>query len=108
MKTPMTICTTVQTTRDTQRTTIARTQTVAFANTVTTQQTKNLARLKIWRAVMPGTALGVLLEVLTKDDKLPVHIGSIFSLFLAWQVTIAAVIGYCIIPRTGDCKRVAQ
>jgi hypothetical protein len=45
---------------------------VAFANTVTTQQTKNLARLKIWRAVMPGTALGVLLEVLTKDDKLPV------------------------------------
>jgi hypothetical protein len=24
------------------------------------------------------------------------------------QVTVAAVIGYCIVPRTGDCKPVSQ
>ena len=57
---------------------------------------------------MPGTALGVLLELSAKDDKLPVHIGSILPLFLAWQVTVAAVMGYCIVPRTGDCKPVHQ
>ncbi len=60
------------------------------------------------RVVMPGTVLGVLLELLAKDDKLPVHIGSTFPLFLAWQVTVAAVIGYCIIPRTGDRKPESQ
>jgi hypothetical protein len=54
--------------------------------------------------VMPGTALGVLLELGAKDGKLPVHIGSILPLFLAWQVTVAAVIGYCIVPRSGDGK----
>jgi hypothetical protein len=32
----------------------------------------------------------------------------ILPLFLAWQVTVAAVIGYCIVPRTGDYKPVPQ
>ena len=70
---------------------------------------KEFGAFENWaRVVMPGTALGVLLELLAKDDKLPVHIGSILPLFLAWQVTVAAVIGYCIVPRTGDCKPVSQ
>ena len=56
------------------------------------------------RIVMPATALGVLLELFPKDDKLPVHIGSLLPLFLAWQVTVAAIIGYCIVPRNGDGK----
>jgi|GraSoiStandDraft_14_1057315.scaffolds.fasta_scaffold552056_1 hypothetical protein len=66
---------------------------------------KEFGAFENWaRIVMPGTALGVLLELLAKDDKLPVHIGSILPLFLAWQVTVAAVIGYCIVPRSGDGK----
>ena len=70
---------------------------------------KEFGRFENWaRIVMPGTALGVLLELLAKDDKLPVHIGSILPLFLAWQVTVAAVIGYCIVPRSGDSKPVPQ
>jgi hypothetical protein len=70
---------------------------------------KEFGAFENWaRIVMPGTALGVLLELLAKDDKLPVHIGSTLPLFLAWQVTVAAVIGYCIVPRTGDCKPVPQ
>jgi hypothetical protein len=70
---------------------------------------KEFGAFENWaRIVMPGTALGVLLELLAKDDKLPVHIGSILPLFLAWQVTVAAVIGYCIVPRTGDYKPVPQ
>jgi hypothetical protein len=70
---------------------------------------KEFGAFENWaRVVMPGTALGVLLELIAKDDKLPVHIGSILPLFLAWQVTVAAVIGYCIVPRTGDCKPVPQ
>ena len=70
---------------------------------------KEFGAFENWaRVVMPGTALGVLLELTAKDDKLPVHIGSILPLFLAWQVTVAAVIGYCIVPRTGDCKPVPQ
>jgi hypothetical protein len=70
---------------------------------------KEFGAFENWaRIVMPGTALGVLLELIAKDDKLPVHIGSILPLFLAWQVTVAAVIGYCIVPRTGDCKPVPQ
>ena len=70
---------------------------------------KEFGAFENWaRVVMPGTALGVLLELLAKDDKLPVHIGTTFPLFLAWQVTVAAVIGYCIVPRTGDCKPVPQ
>ena len=70
---------------------------------------KEFGAFENWaRIVMPGTALGVLLELVAKDDKLPVHIGSILPLFLAWQVTVAAVIGYCIVPRTGDGKPVPQ
>jgi hypothetical protein len=70
---------------------------------------KEFGAFENWaRTVMPGTALGVLLELIAKDDKLPMHIGSILPLFLAWQVTVAAVIGYCIVPRTGDCKLVPQ
>jgi len=66
---------------------------------------KEFGAFENWaRIVMPGTALGVLLELLEKDDKLPVHIGSVLPLFLAWQVTVAAVIGYCIVPRSGDGK----
>lgn len=70
---------------------------------------KEFGAFENWaRIVMPGTALGVLLELSVKDDKLPVHIGSILPLFLAWQVTVAAVVGYCIVPRTGDSKPVPQ
>jgi hypothetical protein len=66
---------------------------------------KEFGAFENWaRIVMPGTALGVLLELSAKDDKLPVHIGSILPLFLAWQVTVAAIIGYCIVPRSGDGK----
>jgi hypothetical protein len=70
---------------------------------------KEFGAFENWaRIVMPGTALGVLLELVAKDDKLPVHIGSILPLFLAWQVTVAAVIGYCIVPRTSDYKPIPQ
>jgi len=70
---------------------------------------KEFGAFENWaRIVMPGTALGVLLELLAKDDKFPVHIGSTLPLFLAWQVTVAAIIGYCIVPRTGDCKSAPQ
>jgi hypothetical protein len=66
---------------------------------------KEFGAFENWaRIVMPGTALGVLLELIAKDDKLPIHIGSILPLFLAWQVTVAAVIGYCVVPRSGDGK----
>jgi hypothetical protein len=69
---------------------------------------KEFGAFENWaRIVMPGTALGVLLELFA-IGKLPVHIGSILPLFLAWQVTVAAVIGYCIVPRTGNCKPVSQ
>jgi hypothetical protein len=51
---------------------------------------KEFGAFENWaRVVMPGTALGFLLELAEKDDKLPVHIGSILPLFLAWQVTVA-------------------
>src|SRR5262249_35422841 len=70
---------------------------------------KEFGAFENWaRIVMPGTARGVLLELAAKDDKLPVHIGSFLPLFLAWQVTVAAIIGYCIVPRTGDSKPVPQ
>ena len=70
---------------------------------------KEFGAFENWaRIVMPATALGVLLELFAKDDKLPVHIGSLLPLFLAWQVTVAAIIGYCIVPRIGDCKPVFQ
>jgi len=66
---------------------------------------KEFGRFENWaRIVMPGTALGVLLELVAKDDKLPVHIGSMLPLFLGWQMTVAAIIGYCIVPRSGDDK----
>jgi hypothetical protein len=65
---------------------------------------KEFGAFENWaRIVMPGTALGVLLELL-KDDKFALHVGSLLPLFLAWQMTVAAIIGYCIVPRNGDGK----
>src|SRR5262245_21542335 len=58
--------------------------------------------------VMLGTALGILLELAPYDQKLPVHIGSLLPLFLSWQMTIAAVVGYGIAPRTKEPSEVAQ
>ena len=64
---------------------------------------KEFGAFENWaRIVMPGTALGVLLELITKDDNGPLDNGSTLPLFLAWQVTVAAIIGYCIVPRIGD------
>jgi hypothetical protein len=55
---------------------------------------KEFGAFENWaRVVMPGTALCVLLELLAKDDKLPVHIGSALPLFLAWQVTVRLSLG---------------
>lgn len=58
------------------------------------------------RVVMAGTVLGILLELSVKDDKLALHLGSLLPLFLGWQVTVAAIIGYCMVPRGGDGKPV--
>jgi len=70
---------------------------------------KEFGAFENWaRIVMPGTALGVLLELIAKDDKGPLDNGSTLPLFLAWQVTVAAVIGYCIVPRSGDRKPESQ
>jgi hypothetical protein len=70
---------------------------------------KEFGAFENWaRIVMPGTALGFLLELGEKDDKLVLHVGSLLPLFLAWQMTVAAIIGYCIVPRTGDSKPVPQ
>jgi hypothetical protein len=60
------------------------------------------------RIVMPGTALGILLELSPKDDKLVLHVGTLLPLFLAWQMTVAAIIGYCIVPRSADGKPASQ
>ena len=66
---------------------------------------KEFGAFENWaRIVMPGTALGVLLELITKDDKGPLDNGSTLPLFLVWQVTVAAIIGYCIVPRIGEGK----
>jgi hypothetical protein len=56
------------------------------------------------RVVMPGTVLGILLELSAKDDKFALHLGTLLPLFLGWQMTVAAIIGYCIVPRSGDGK----
>jgi hypothetical protein len=53
---------------------------------------------------MPGTVLGILLELSAKDDKFALHLGTLLPLFLGWQMTVAAIIGYCIVPRSGDGK----
>src|SRR6476620_10214063 len=64
---------------------------------------KEFGAFENWvRVVMPGTALGVLLELIAKDDKLPVHIGSILPLFLAWQVTVAAC--HLVLHRSADWR----
>ena len=66
---------------------------------------KEFGAFENWaRVVMPGTALGFLLELAEKDDKFALHLGTLLPLFLAWQVTVAAIIGYCIVPRSGDGK----
>src|SRR5262245_36111754 len=66
---------------------------------------KEFGSFENWaRIVMPGTALGVLLELFAEDDKFALHVGSLLPLFLAWQMTVAAIIGYCIVPRSGDGK----
>ena len=66
---------------------------------------KEFGRFENWaRVVMPGTVLGILLELLAKDDKFALHLGTLLPLFLVWQMTVAAIIGYCIVPRSGDGK----
>jgi hypothetical protein len=66
---------------------------------------KEFGAFEKWaRVVMPGTVLGILLELLEKDDKFALHLGTLLPLFLGWQMTVAAIIGYCIVPRSGDDK----
>jgi hypothetical protein len=66
---------------------------------------KEFGAFENWaRVVMPGTALGFLLELAEGNDKLALHLGTLLPLFLGWQMTVAAIIGYCIVPRTGDGK----
>jgi hypothetical protein len=66
---------------------------------------KEFGAFEKWaRVVMPGTVLGILLELLEKDDKFALHLGTLLPLFLGWQMTVAAIIGYCIVPRSGDGK----
>jgi hypothetical protein len=66
---------------------------------------KEFGAFENWaRVVMPGTVLGILLELLAKDDKFALHLGTLLPLFLGWQMTVAAIIGYCIVPRSGDGK----
>ena len=66
---------------------------------------KEFGAFENWaRVVMPGTVLGILLELGEKDDKLALHLGTLLPLFLGWQMTVAAVIGYCIVPRSRDGK----
>ena len=66
---------------------------------------KEFGAFENWaRVVMPGTVLGILLELAEKDDKLALHLGTLLPLFLGWQMTVAAVIGYCIVPRSDDGK----
>jgi hypothetical protein len=62
----------------------------------------NLAQQKT--ATMPGTFLGILLEFLAEDGNFPLDLGTLLPLFLGWQITVAAIIGYCTIPRSGDGK----
>ena len=66
---------------------------------------KEFGAFENWaRVVMPGTVLGILLELLEQDDKFALHLGTLLPLFLGWQMTVAAIIGYCIVPRSGDGK----
>ncbi len=66
---------------------------------------KEFGAFENWaRVVMPGTVLGILLELSAKDDKFALHLGTLLPLFLGWQMTVAAIIGYCIVTRTGDGK----
>jgi hypothetical protein len=66
---------------------------------------KEFGAFENWaRVVMPGTILGILLELAAEHDKFALHLGTLLPLFLGWQVTVAAVIGYCIVPRSSDGK----
>ena len=66
---------------------------------------KEFGAFENWaRVVMPGTVLGILLELAAKDDKFALHLGTLLPLFLGWQMTVAAIIGYCIVPRSSDGK----
>jgi hypothetical protein len=66
---------------------------------------KEFGAFENWaRVVMPGTVLGILLELAAEDDKFALHLGTLLPLFLGWQMTVAAIIGYCIVPRSGDGK----
>jgi hypothetical protein len=49
-----------------------------------------------------------ILELSVKDDKLALHVGTLLPLFVAWQMIIAAVIGYRIVPKNSDGKPVPQ
>jgi hypothetical protein len=66
---------------------------------------KEFGAFENWaRVVMPGTILGILLELAAENDKFALHLGTLLPLFLGWQMTVAAIIGYCIVPRSGDGK----
>ena len=66
---------------------------------------KEFGAFENWaRVVMPGTILGILLELAAEHDKFALHLGTLLPLFLGWQMTVAAIIGYCIVPRSGDGK----
>jgi hypothetical protein len=61
---------------------------------------KEFRDFKNWaRVVMVGSVMGIMLEFVLKDEHFLIHIGSYLPLFLMWQMTVAATIGYCIIPR---------
>jgi hypothetical protein len=66
---------------------------------------KEFGAFENWaRVVMPGTVLGILLELFAEDDKFALHLGTLLPLFLGWQMTVAAIIGYCIVPRSGAVR----
>jgi hypothetical protein len=61
---------------------------------------KEFRAIQNWASiVIPGTALGFLLECAGSDNKILLHKGSLLPLFVAWQMCLAGVIAYRIVPR---------